>query len=147
MKRHYLLVLIPALIPVLELWLEESELSMAMQKPPKFLSEPRLINEQSKQHILTRNLWDKNRGRIIEQSGRHTNDNANTASTAAAVTWQLKGVKMPNIAIIQVGTTLKIYHPGQTLPNGDLLKKVFIDGITVEQEQKTKHVYLFGKHR
>jgi len=147
MKRYYLLALIPALLPVLDVWLEDTELSIAMQKPPKFVSEPRLINQQTKQQILARNLWDKNRGHIIEQPGRHTTDNTSTASTAAAATWQLKGVKAPNIAIIQTADTLKIYHPGQTLPNGDILKKVFIDGITVEQEQKSKHVYLFGKHR
>lgn len=147
MKKYYLLALVPPLLPFISLWLEDdSDLSTA-QHPPQFKQQELIISDDTKQQILTHNLWDKARGRIIDENPQRTDPQKQLTSAALALAqqWQLKGVKMPDIAILQAVDSIKIYHPGERLPDGALLQKVLIDGIILKRENKTENIYLFGK--
>ncbi|MDO9105608.1 MAG: hypothetical protein Q7U57_11690 [Methylovulum sp.] len=144
MKKYYLLALVPPLLPFINLWLEDDGNLSTAQHPPQFKQQDAIISEDTKQQILAHNLWDKARGRIIDQNPQRANPQQQQVASALAQ-WQLKGVKMPDIAILQTADHLKIYHPGELLPDGARLQKVLIDGIILKRENKTENVYLFGK--
>jgi len=101
-------------------------------------------SEAQLKHILEHNLWDKGRGKI--------NPPGEAALDVDKVTdarWVLKGIgyqqmHMP-VAVIAVGTDVKMYHEGDVLPDGALLTRVMAGGIVIERNGEEQNVYLFKK--
>lgn len=141
-KKYFLLALLPPLLPLINLWLEDDNHSDSAQHPPHFKQQALILTEDTLQQILTQNLWDKARGSISDPSPQRNNK---AQQSAQPKQWQLKAVKMPDIAVLKTADAIKTYHPGEALPDGAILHKVLIDGIILKRENKTEHVYLFGK--
>lgn len=141
MKKYFLLALLPPLLPFINLWLEDDQNLDSAQHPPHFKQQDLILSEDTKQQILTHNLWDKARGSINDPSPQRDKAQQN----AKPKQWQLKAVKMPDLAVLKTADAIKTYHPGEQLPDGAILHKVLIDGIILKRENKTEHVYLFGK--
>lgn len=101
-------------------------------------------NQDALNEILAHNLWDKQRGKIAE--AKHTDTGtAATAATTPNNSWQLKGIILPDTALLKTANRLKHYHRHDQLPDGAIIRRIFIDGIALEKNTKHYNVYLFGK--
>jgi len=137
MKNYYFLALLALIPPVINFSFDKDK-SATAALPPSFKQQPFILQEDAKQKILAHNLWDKERGKIINTA---TKKNLEKQTTD----WQLKAVKQADFAILQIAKEIKTYYEGESFPDGAILKKILLDGIIIQRETETKHVYLFGK--
>lgn len=145
MNTYYFLLLLAAIgLPLSQLWHGTDIPEVKAVLPVAINDQPPAVDSNARTQILAHNLWDKQRGQIIE---RHPLGQAETTDTTAQTVrnWTLKAVKMPNIAVFKTDAGMKHYAPMQTLPTGEVLRKIFIDGITLEKNSTQYNVYLFGK--
>ena len=149
LNKYYLILLLFTLsLPLNNLLSDIALPDIKALLPASMPNTEALDNSASKADILAHNLWDKERGQIVEAAKANANatpEQTKEASNTSNTNWQLKAVKMPDIAIIKTAKGMQHYTPRQTLPGGEVLHEIFIDGIVLEKNSEKQNVYLFGK--
>ena len=101
--------------------------------------------------MLTNNLWDKARGKLVVGNDSKSNnaDGGNTFGQEDSITsWQLLGVSnfgKEQFALIRNGDNVKKVKVGQQLPDGSTLNEMLPFGIKINRLGKDESFYLFGK--
>jgi len=92
--------------------------------------------------MLAHSLWDKRRGAANKQANA-----ALVEQQGKSLAWSLKGIGYQQmhapVAVIAVGSNVKMYHEGDRLPDGALLMRIMASNIVIEENGEERHVYLF----
>ncbi len=145
MKKYSLLFWLAAVsIPLYKLWLGVEVPDIAAIAPPDLAQPPPVEKTDALTQILNHNLWDKQRGQIIELKREQQKKGKENAPQQNA-SWQLTGIVLPNGAYIKTDDKIKRYKTRDQLPDGAIISSILSDGIVLEKNAKKYNVYLFGK--
>lgn len=124
---------------------------IAAIEPGAFLSEDGVNLEGYRAVILEKNIFDQQRQPLLpverqSLADESVNDEANNANVIAS--FRLTGVSHVSesgFALIETGSTVKRFEPGETLPDGSTLVEVIEFGIRISGDGRDETIFLFGR--
>lgn len=141
-KLFYLIILVTIITPPILHWKKGIVIQKKQSLDPPNLPDMPTTNEALLDELLARNLWDKNHKKITRENELSDNSNNNLG-------WVLQGIadsQSPTPSIkITINSQQSTLYLGDRLPKNWKLIEILGDGIVIKKQEKTKHVYLFGK--